>query len=106
MIEKLLKIFVRIFQENSMPTRGIFQKINDWFTASKEEFIPKEETPEPIKPEIKEVDTSQDYWKEFECDFCKETIQTYHKRKTFNGKKYHKECYRSLYRLARKEAQI
>ena len=85
---------------------GIIQKINDWFSKEKQEFQPKEEVVVPNKPVIKEVDTTQDYGKEFECDFCKETILTFQKRKSFNGKKYHKNCYRELYRLARKEAQI
>ena len=85
----------------------LINKIKKWFKDETKSFqTPQEELVKPNKPEIKDVDTSLDFGKEFECDFCKDTIRTFQKRKTFNGKKYHKECFRTIYRLCRKEAGI
>jgi hypothetical protein len=90
---------------------GIFQKINSWFKKETEEFklpeeVEAEKRQEAInKPVIKE--TEGNYGNRIEeCDWCKDPIETYQKRKTFNGKKYHKNCYKTLYRLCRKEAGI
>jgi hypothetical protein len=84
---------------------GIIQKINDWFTKSKEEFKPIEETPEVPKPEIKDVDTSQDYGKRIEeCTLCKFPIETWQKRRKFGGEYfYHKKCFKVTLRLAKQQ---
>ncbi len=89
----------------------IIQKIQSWFKKETDEFkLPEEVEAEKkqeaiAKPVIKEV--QGDYGDRIEeCDWCKNPIETHQKRKSFNGKKYHKECYRMLYRLCRKEAGI
>jgi hypothetical protein len=85
---------------------GIIQKINSWFIKEKTQFEPKPETPEPIKPVIKEVDTSADYGKRVEeCTLCKEPIETWQKRKRFGGANvyYHKKCFKATLGLAKQQ---
>lgn len=83
---------------------SIIQKIQDWFSAEKQSFIPKEETPEPIKPIIKETDTTQDYGKEIpECALCKDIIYSYQKRRHFGGTYYHKKCFKATLQLAKQQ---
>jgi hypothetical protein len=83
---------------------GILNKIQDWFSKEKQSFQPKEETPQPIKPEIKEVDTTQDYGKRIEeCTLCKDPIEPYQKRRHFGGVFYHKNCFKQTLKLAKQQ---
>jgi hypothetical protein len=51
--------------------------------------------------------TSENYGERIEeCMFCKESIETWEKRKTFGGFKYHKECFRDLIKMGKKELNI
>lgn len=89
---------------------SIIQKINEWFAKQKESFKTKEEKQEIVQnipAEVVEEALTENFGNRIEeCGYCSEPIETFQKRKTFNGKKYHKDCYRELYRLCRKQANI
>ena len=79
---------------------GIFHKIKDYFTKPYPSIEPVPE--QPALPKIEEA-SSENYGNRIdECGFCNNPIETYQKRKTYAGKKWHKNCFRKAFKDAKK----
>jgi hypothetical protein len=78
---------------------GIFTKVKDYF--AKPESYPEPVVEAQQTPKV-EGFTSQNFGNRIEeCSFCNNPIETYQKRRTYLGKKWHKNCFRKAFKDAK-----
>lgn len=74
---------------------GFIDKIKNFFNVELED-VKEEVIEEPVEPEPKPIPTNK------ECEYCKEWIIEGQPVKSFDGKRYHKVCFKQLRKEAKK----